>query len=135
MEAMTTNVLELQKSWSTLEPLLAIQNEEDYIQSVKQLNYLIDAIGTDDQHPLYSLLDTLGILIEVYEEEHVAIPDVSGVEVLKYFMEEHSLTQTDLPELGSQGVVSELLSGKRELNLRQIQALSQRFHVSPAVFI
>lgn len=132
---MTTNVLELQKSWSTLEPLLAIRNEEDYIQSVEQLNYLIDAIGTNDQHPLYSLLDTLGILIEVYEEEHVAIPDVSGVEVLKYFMEEHSLTQSDFPEIGSQGVVSELLSGKRELNLRQIQALSQRFHVSPAVFI
>ena len=132
---MTTNVLELQKSWSTLEPLLAIRNEEDYIQSVEQLNYLIDAVGTDDQHPHYSLLDTLGILIEVYEEEHVAIPDVSGVEVLKYFMAEHSLTQSDFPEIGSQGVVSELLSGKRELNLRQIQALSQRFHVSPAVFI
>ena len=132
---MTTNVLELQKSWAKLEPLLAIRNEEDYIQSVEQLNSLIDAIGTNDQHPLYSLLDTLGILIEVYEAEHVAIPDVNGVEVLKYFMEEHSLTQSDLPEIGSQGVVSELLSGKRELNLRQIQALSQRFHVSPAVFI
>ena len=107
---MTTNVLELQKSWSTLEPLLAIRNEEDYIQSLEQLNSLIDAIGTDDQHPLYSLLDTLGILIEVYEAEHVAIPDVSGVEVLKYFMEEHSLTQSDFPEIGAQGVVSELLS-------------------------
>ena len=128
-------VPELQKSWSTLEPLLAIQNEENYLQSVKQLNYLIDVIGTDDQHPLYSLLDTLGVLIEAYEEKHVAIPDVTGVEVLRYLMEEHSLTQSDLPELGSQGVVSEVLSGKRDLNLRQIQALSQRFHVSPAVFI
>ena len=132
---MTTNLFELQKSWSTLEPLLAIQNEEDYIQSVEQLNYLIDAIGADEHHPLYSLLDTLGILIEAYEEEHVAIPDASGVDVLKYFMAEHSLTQADLPEIGSQGVVSELLNGKRELNLRQIQALSQRFHVSPAAFI
>ncbi|MEO0352445.1 MAG: transcriptional regulator [Cyanobacteria bacterium P01_A01_bin.15] len=128
-------VPELQKSWSTLEPLLAIQNEENYLQSVKQLNYLIDVIGTDDQHPLYSLLDTLGVLIEAYEEKHVAIPDVTGVEVLRYLMEEHSLTQSDLPELGSQGVVSEVLSGKRDLNLRQIQSLSQRFHVSPAVFI
>ena len=126
---------ELQKSWSILEPLLAIQNEENYLQSVKQLNYLIDVIGTDDQHPLYSLLDTLGVLIEAYEEKHVAIPDVTGVEVLRYLMEEHSLTQSDLPELGSQGVVSEVLSGKRDLNLRQIQSLSQRFHVSPAVFI
>ncbi len=135
MEKMTTDVPELQKSWSILEPLLAIQTEEDYLQSVKQLNDLIDVIGTDEQHPLYLLLDTLGILIEAYEETHVSIPNVGRVEILKYFMEEHSLTQSDLPEIGSQGVVSEVLSGKRDLNLRQVQALSQRFHVSPAAFI
>ena len=132
---MTTNVLELQTSWSSLEPLLAIQSEEDYDRSVEQLNELIDLVGTDAQHPLYSLLDTLGILIEAYEAEHVSIPDVKGVDVLKYFMEEHDLTQSDLPELGAQGVVSELLHGKRELSVRQIQVLSQRFQVSPAVFI
>jgi HTH-type transcriptional regulator/antitoxin HigA len=45
------------------------------------------------------------------------------------------LTQAELPEVGSQGVVSEVLSGKRELNVRQIRALAQRFRVSPAVFI
>lgn len=127
--------LDLQKSWSTLEPLLAIQNEEDYNKSVGQLNSLLDMVGEDEQHPLYSLLDTLGVLIEAYEQEHVSIPNVSGVEVLRYLMDEHGLTQSDLPEIGSQGVVSEILSEKRELNVRQIKALSQRFHVSPAVFI
>lgn len=50
-------------------------------------------------------------------------------------MEEHGLTQSDLPEVGSQGMVSEILSGKRELIVRQIRALASRFHVSPAVFI
>jgi HTH-type transcriptional regulator/antitoxin HigA len=50
-------------------------------------------------------------------------------------MEEHDLRQSDLPEIGSQGVVSEILSGKRELNVRQIKELAQRFQVSPAVFI
>jgi HTH-type transcriptional regulator/antitoxin HigA len=50
-------------------------------------------------------------------------------------MEEHGLTQSDLPEIGSQGVVSEVLRGKRELNIRQIRALARRFQVSPAVFI
>ena len=47
----------------------------------------------------------------------------------------HGLRQSDLPEVGSQGVVSEILSGKRALNLRQVQALAERFQVSPAVFI
>ncbi|MFW0859011.1 MAG: helix-turn-helix domain-containing protein [Dehalococcoidia bacterium] len=50
-------------------------------------------------------------------------------------MDEHGLTQSELPEIGSQGVVSEILSGKRELNVRHIHALAKRFHVSPAVFI
>ena len=50
-------------------------------------------------------------------------------------MEEHGLTQSDLPEVGSQGVISDILRGKRELNVRQIRTLAKRFHVSPAVFI
>jgi HTH-type transcriptional regulator/antitoxin HigA len=55
--------------------------------------------------------------------------------MLRYFMEERGLKQSDLLEVGSQGVVSEVLSGKRQLNVRQIRALAKRFHVSPAVFM
>jgi HTH-type transcriptional regulator/antitoxin HigA len=50
-------------------------------------------------------------------------------------MEENGLKQKDLSDLGSQGVVSEILSGKRALNIRQIKALSNRFNVSASVFI
>ena len=54
--------------------------------------------------------------------------------ILVYLMQEHGLTQAELPEIGSQGVVSEILAGKRDLNVRQMRALANRFHVSPAVF-
>jgi HTH-type transcriptional regulator/antitoxin HigA len=50
-------------------------------------------------------------------------------------MEEHGLSQSGLPEIGSQGVVSEILSGKRGLNVRQIARLAARFGVSPALFV
>lgn len=50
-------------------------------------------------------------------------------------MDEHGLTQSELPEVGLQGVVSEVLSGKRALNVRQIRALARRFHVSPGVLV
>jgi HTH-type transcriptional regulator/antitoxin HigA len=50
-------------------------------------------------------------------------------------MVEHDLTQSHLSEIGSHGVVSEILNRKRELNVRQIRALANRFHVSLAVFI
>jgi hypothetical protein len=53
----------------------------------------------------------------------------------QFLMQQHGLKQGDLTEIGSQGVVSEILSGKRELNIRQIRALSERFRVSPATFV
>ncbi len=125
----------IQTHWTNISPLLTIRTEMDFDAAVERLNELLDEIGTDERHPLYSLLDTLGTLIHVYEEEHYPIPDVSGSEVLRFLMEEHELTQSDLPEVGSQGVVSEILNGKRELNIRQIRMLAERFKVSAAVFV
>lgn len=125
----------LQQHWLVLRPFLAIRNEEQYEQAIEHLNDLIDEIGTDEAHPLYELLDTLGTLIHAYEERHHAIPDCSGREMLDFFIEEHGLTQASFPEIGSQGIVAEVLSGKRELNVEHIRALAKRFHVSPAVFI
>ncbi len=126
---------QLQQSWTKVSPLFEIQDEREYNLAVERLNGLIDEVGTDEQHPLYSLLDTLGAVIHAYEEQHHPMPQCKGAELLRFFMEEHGLNQADLPEVGSQGVVSEVLSGKRELNVRQIRALSKRFSVSPSVFI
>ncbi len=132
---MTVLTRELQTHWTRVYPLLSIRNDTEYAAAVARLNDLLDEVGTDEQHPLYGLLDTLGALIDAYEQQHYPIPVASGAEMVRFFMEEHDLTQGDLPEIGSQGVVSEILSGKRELNVRQIRALASRFHVSPAVFI
>ncbi len=125
----------LQTHWMNIAPLLSIRNEREYKAAVKRLNGLLDEIGENEKHPLYGLLDTLSTLIQAYEVEHYPIPEADGPEVLRYLMEEQGLTQSDLPEVGSQGVVSEILSGKRQLNVRQIRLLAQRFNVSGAVFV
>jgi HTH-type transcriptional regulator / antitoxin HigA len=135
MEAMSILRKDISSHWATIRPILTIRNERDYDTAVKRLDELLDEIGTNERHPLYGLLDTLGTLIHAYEEEHHPMPDVNGVAMLRSFMEEHGLTQADLSDIGSQGVVSEILAGKRELNVRQIRALAKRFRVSPAVFI
>lgn len=132
---MTETTKQLQVHWKALRPLFAIRTEADYDRAVDRLNQLIDEVGTNEAHPLYELLDTLGTLIHAYEEAHEPLHESSGVEALQYLMEEHGLTQSDLPEVGSQGVVSEILRGKRELNVRQIRALAHRFSVAPAVFL
>lgn len=132
MSSLTKNV---QTHWATIGPILTIRNEREYDLAVSRLNELLDEVGTNQQHPLYGLLDTLGTLIQAYEEEHYPMPESTPIEALRFLMEEHELTQSDLTEIGSQGVVSEILAGKRELNVRQVRALAERFHVSPAVFI
>lgn len=132
---MSTIAKDIQDHWTAISPILFIHNESEYDLAVERLNSLIDEIGTNEQHPLYELLDTLGTLIHAYEEIHHPMPECRGAEMLRFFMDEHGLTQSDLPEIGSQGIVSEILNGKRELNVRQIRALAERFHVSPAVFI
>jgi len=125
----------LQAHWIAISPVFTIRNEHEYELAVKRLNALLDEIGADETHPLYSLLDTLGTVMREYEERHYPMPTCSGADMLRFLMDEHALTQSDLPEVGSQGVVSEILNAKRELNVRQIRALAERFHVSPAVFV
>ena len=132
------NVLErpqFRKAWSVVGAGLSIKTEQDYQQAVTLLDRLLDEVGEHERHPLFGFLEVLGTLIESYESDHVEMNGATGKDVLRALMEEHGLTQSDLPEVGSQGVVSEILHGRRELNARQIKALSRRFGVSPAVFL
>ena len=131
---MTAIAPKLKKQWVEIAPYLTISNEEEYDAAVERLNSLLDEVGDDESNPLYSLLDTLGILIEAYDNNNYPLPNCSGIEALIYLMEEHSLSQSEIPEIGSQGVVSEILNGKRRLNVRQIEALARKFKVSPATF-
>lgn len=119
----------------TLVPLGTLRTKKDYARAVEMLDAILDEIGEDEKHPMAELADAISVFIEKYEAEHVPIPDLKPAAVLKFLMSEHDLRQSDLPEIGSQGVVSEVLTGKRELNARQIKRLARRFNVSPAVFI
>ena len=79
--------------------------------------------------------ELLTMLIEAYEERHHSIRAASPVEVLQELLSANDLRQKDLvPQLGSESIVSEILSGKRELNKSHIERLSKRFHVSPELF-
>lgn len=126
----------IKKVWPGVADYLSVpHDEESYNRLLSLIESLIDEIGEDDNHPLVSLMETLGILVSEYEDEHYHVPEASPESVLKYLMTEHGLNQSDLSDIGTQGVVSEILSGKRELNIRQIQVLSRRFNVSPVVFM
>jgi antitoxin component HigA of HigAB toxin-antitoxin module len=56
--------------WQKIAPLLTISNEDELEAAIRRVNELLDEDGTNEGHPLYSLLDTLGTLIYAYEEKH-----------------------------------------------------------------
>ena len=115
-------------------PLTLIRNEREYAMAVDTLNELLDAGGADETHPLALAVHQLGETIAAYEVRKHPLPTMPPNEFLRQMMEERGLRQTDMTELGSQGAVSEILSGKRRLNVRQIAVLAKRFGVPESVF-
>lgn len=106
------------------------RQHEDYLAVLDKLSSKERPTAEEEKYA-----EVLITLIEAYEEEHHAIPGAAPVEVLRALMEANDLRQKDLaPVLGTESIVSEILRGKRELNRGQIEKLSRRFRVSPAVF-
>ncbi len=52
-----------------------LHNERDYEQAVELLDNLIDVVGENENHPLASLMELVGVLIEQYEDVH--IPEIT----------------------------------------------------------
>jgi len=129
------NCLQEWQHFRSVTGIAPISGEEHYQRMTDLLDALLADAGGDENHPAMPLIDIVGSLIADYEAMLPAMPEATGVDALRFLMQQHRLTQRDLPEVGSQGVVSEILSGKRELNVRQIRALSERFAVSPATFV
>jgi HTH-type transcriptional regulator/antitoxin HigA len=96
---------------------------------------LAESLPDDANEPLWGLVALISERVAAFEHRARPKADVPPREILRELMTEWELKQQDLPEVGTQSVVSEILSGKRAMNLRQIKALSRRFGVSPAVFM
>ncbi len=116
-------------------PLRPIRDARAYDEAVATMNRLLDQGGADENNALADIVETLGTLIESYESSHVAVPEATGVAALQFLMAQHNLKQADLRDVATQGVISEILSGKRELTTRQIVALRDRFAVAADVFL
>ena len=123
-------------------PLQKIKNRAHHEVALKIVTKVSEFVNDQKieremKKQILNYLEALGLLIEEYEKENFAaeLEKISGAQVLEFLMEQQDLKQGDLAkELGSQSIVSEILSGKRKLNSKQIRALSKRFGVSPACF-
>jgi len=132
------NLDAIRTSWQALQGITGIgfiHDDAQYARMVALADTLVDSGLADEGGELSELFAWVSKLVADYDDQHYTLPQASPQDMLRFFMEQHGLKQSDLPELGSQGVVSELLSGRRMLNARQIAALVARFHTSADVFM
>ena len=134
------NLKDISAHWVALHEALGvgapIATEVQYKQALVFVEQVFDAVAADPAHPLDGLVDLLADRIREYEDRVHPWPDAATpTQALASLMQVHGLTQAQLPEVGSQGVVSEVLAGKRQLNTRQVAALCRRFAVQAAVLL
>ena len=123
------------KALCELVPLKPITKKAEYDAAVEHLNQLLDAGGADQAHRLAGLVEALGELIQTYEKRQTPMPEAEPREVLRYLMTESGLKQADLAGIVSQGTISDILSGRREISKALAKKLAAKFHVSAAVFL
>jgi HTH-type transcriptional regulator/antitoxin HigA len=139
--ALTSSFLDFASQASNI---LHIQSEQDYEEALEFIEYLFEQAEDEPDEPLHDLIDIVSRAIEQYElkQDDIILFDQEAKDInqsisaIRVLMEQHHLTATDLQdEIGSKSLVSMILNGKRNLTIEHITKLSQRFNVSPAIFI
>jgi HTH-type transcriptional regulator/antitoxin HigA len=108
-----------------------IRNEAENDAAIRRIEELEKGSAAERK-----LADLLTVLVEAFEEEHYPVlRKVTPVEVLKELMEANGLKQKDLTDIFvTPSIVSEVLSGKRNLTIQHIKRLSKRFHIPADLF-
>ena len=74
-------------------PLRIIRSESEYGQAIAMLDRLSD-LGNDRTVDETEYLLSLTVIVKKYEDEHHFMPLVSGVDMLRYLLETHNVTQS-----------------------------------------
>lgn len=123
-------------------PYMLIKNEQHYQETLELVETFLQEAKDSHDDPLNGIIELLARAIESYENkkpelaafDHRSMAAPSDVATLRLLMDQHGLGTADLPEIGSKSMVSRVLSGERSLNKNHIQALAQRFSISPSLF-
>jgi len=113
-----------------------IGTEAEYERALEIINRLMSQPEDKLTAEEGVLLELLTQLVERYEERSCEIPDAPPHTVIQFLMEDRGLQHKDLmPVLGSRGVTSEVINGKRKPSKAQIKALSEFFRLPHEIFI
>ena len=122
--------------WNMVAPAIDCpNNQQDYEILLKNIQDAIELVENVENSPLTGLIEAMATAAQKYERNQISSLEGGGLASLKYLIKLHGVRQSDLREIGSQGVVSEVLNGKRTLTLRHVRELSKKFNVSPSIFV
>lgn len=122
--------------WGMVAPVVDTpKTPEDYETLLANLRDAMTLVENRPNSPLSGLIKAMTRAVQEYENTKVLEEQGGALLALRYLIKLHGIKQSELKEVGSQGVVSEILSGKRTLTLRHVKELAKKFKVSPNVFI
>src|SRR4051794_22967744 len=104
-----------------------IRSDQGYRRMLKQIDGLMDARRNT---PEGDRLDVMTTLVEAWERRHHPLDPPDPIEAIRFAMEQHGLTRSDLePLIGSRARVAEILNRRRDLTLSMIRRLHQQLHI------
>ncbi len=115
-------------------PPRPINNDAELLATQEQIDAILDKknINQDDR----DYLKVLGTLVDEYEQKHEPIPVLRGVELIQALMTEENLQPCELVSIfDDEHTVTKVLENKKDITAKQIQRLSDFFHISPIMFL
>ena len=133
---MNSSLENAMQHWNMVAPVIECpKSQEDYQTLIANIQDAIELVENRSNSHITSLIEAMASAAEKYEKASVEKLEGGALVALKYLIKLHGVRQSELKEIGSQGVVSEILNAKRSLTLRHVKELALRFNVSPGVFI
>src|SRR5687767_12339624 len=116
-------------------PLRPLRGDKDYGAAAAMLDRLVGRPDLTSGQKDY--LAALTTFVEAYDREHHPLDDAPPpLETLKALMEHAGMNTTALGQvLGSKGVASEILNGRRAMSKSHMLKLARRFNVDPGLFL
>jgi HTH-type transcriptional regulator/antitoxin HigA len=130
---LTLNKIEYGTLLADIQPKVILTEEEND----RALNIVQNLLAEENLLPeKEQIIRLLVSLIEKFEDEHYPLKAATPRSTLLHLIEERDIQPIDLtPIIGSEELVSEIISGKISISQDQAKALGDFFHVEPIVFI
>lgn len=110
-----------------------IESEEEVLERAIVMDEMIDMAKHDGDIVLI-FANAIADRIEEFENS-MEMPFISVSERLRGLMKIKKIKQTDLKEIATQSVISDILSEKREVNLNQAKGFARYFNLPIDKFI